>query len=70
VGASIEHAQVERQHRHHKQVEKNPEDEHRESYDRRRVYCSLPRFLPFVPYAQVFQFLVEMDLVQGPVDLR
>ena len=36
VGAAIQHAQVERQHRHHKQVEQNPEDEHRESYDRSR----------------------------------
>ncbi len=35
VGAAIQHAQVERQHRHHKQVEENPEDKHREYYDRR-----------------------------------
>ena len=29
----MQHAQIERQHRQHEQVEKNPEDEHRESYD-------------------------------------
>jgi hypothetical protein len=33
VRPAIQHAQVERQHRHHKQVEQNPEGEHRESYE-------------------------------------
>jgi hypothetical protein len=31
--SAIQHAQVERQQCQHKQVEKNPEEEHRESYE-------------------------------------
>jgi hypothetical protein len=37
VGAAIKNAQVEHEHRHHKQVEKNPEQEHRECYSRWQV---------------------------------
>src|SRR6266478_1509604 len=37
VGAAIQNAEVEHQHRHHKQVEKNPEDENREWYSRWQV---------------------------------
>jgi hypothetical protein len=35
VGAAIQDTQVERQHRHHKQIEKNPEQEHRKSYGKK-----------------------------------